>query len=144
MCTLPLCCSNDSQKHEWKITNTEKKNREKKEGKKLHFENTRLVSHNMHSSCDLLMFYNFLVNPQNPERRTTYIFKRWLIKTNFEFLKLFLEAGSNLVQFCTKFKVMWVLFLLSNVQVCGYWYCAVSQCSKVIGFVKYLKEVYGY
>ena len=46
MCTLPLCCSNDSQKCERKIINTEKKkkHREKKEGKKLHFENAKLVA----------------------------------------------------------------------------------------------------
>ena len=44
MCTLPLCCPNDSQKWEWKIINTEKAQRKKKERRKLHFENTKLVS----------------------------------------------------------------------------------------------------
>ena len=45
MCTLPLSCSNDSQKGERKIINAEKKkHKEKKEGKKLHFENAKLVS----------------------------------------------------------------------------------------------------
>ena len=42
-CPLPLCCSNDSQKGEWKIMNTEETER-KKTRKKLQFENPILVS----------------------------------------------------------------------------------------------------
>ena len=33
MCTLPLCCPNDSQKCEWKIINTEKTQRKKRKEK---------------------------------------------------------------------------------------------------------------
>ena len=136
MCTLPLYYSNDSQKCEWKITNTKQKQTEKKEGKKLHFENAKLVSHNIHNPCDLPKFYDFLATLK---RRTTHEVYQVL-----NYLELFVEAGSKLVQLCTKFKVMWVFLLLRNVQVCEFWYCAAYQCSKVIGFIKNFKRVYGY
>ena len=38
---------------------------------------------------------------------------------------------------------MGILFLLRNMQVCGYWYSVAYQYSKVIDFVKSFKEVYG-
>ena len=44
MCPLPLCCSNESQKCEWKIMNTEGTGKKTTTTKKLQFENPILVS----------------------------------------------------------------------------------------------------
>ena len=119
------------------------KKKRKKKRKKLHFEIGFLNFHrNIHNSCDLPKFYNFLVNSQTLNDARPTFFKCCWCKI-LSYLELFLES-SNLVQFCTKFRVMWVLFLLRNMQVCGYWYSAAYQYSKVIGFVKNFKEVYGY
>ena len=146
MCPLPICCYNDTQKCEWKIVNTEETQR-KITRKKLQFENTTYFSwifykHNIHNSCDLC--YDYLVNPQtlNDARRT--FFKHWLVIAILGYFQLFLEAGSKFVQFYTKFKVIWVLFLRRNVLVCGDWYCSENQYSKSTVFVKNPKEEYGY
>ena len=146
MCTLPPCCPNDSQKCEWKIINTELTQRKKRKEKtsfwkhKIGFLN--FLRNNIPKSCDLPKFYNFLVNSQTLNDARRPFFKCCWYKI-LSYLELLLES-SNLVQFCTKFRVMWVLFLLRNMQVCGYWYPAAYQYSKVIGFVKNFKEVYGY
>ena len=90
LCTLPLCCPNDSQKCDWKVINTEKTQRKKRKEKtsfwkhKIGFLNfLRNITFN---SCDLPKFDNFLLNSQtlNDARRT--VFKRWLIISNFELL----------------------------------------------------------
>ena len=56
----------------------------------------------------------------------------------------FLEAGSKLVQFCTKLKVEWVLFLHWNVLVSAYWYCPANEYNKITDFVKNSKDDCGY
>ena len=60
MCTLPLCCSSDNQKCEWKIINTEKTQR-KKEKKKLHFEISFLNFLRNITFTTLPIFQNFII-----------------------------------------------------------------------------------
>ena len=67
MCPLPLCCSNGSQKCEWKIINTEGKQRKKKHLnlKTQYWFPEFPYKRNIHNSCDLPKFcYNYLLNPQ--------------------------------------------------------------------------------
>ena len=82
--------------------------------------------------------------PTDPERRTAYVFQALIVIAILGYFQLFLEAGSKFVQFCTKFKVIWVLFLRRNVLICGDWYCSENQYSKSTVFVKNSKEEYGY
>ena len=89
-------------------------------------------------------FINYPVNPQTLNHAPCTFFTRWLIISNVELLTVVLEAGSKLAQFCTKFKVKWVLFLCRNVLVCGYWNCTANQYSKITGFIKNFEEDYGY
>ena len=60
MCTLPLCCSSDNHKCEWKIINTEKTQR-KKEKKKLHFEISFLNFLRNITFTTLPIFQNFII-----------------------------------------------------------------------------------
>ena len=79
-----------------------------------------------------------MITSQDPRSHHT----PWSWSQILSYLQLFLEAGSKLVRFCTKFKLTLVLLLLRSVLVCEYWYCAANQYSKVIGFVKNFKEGY--
>ena len=87
------------------------------------------------SSC-----FNNLINPQTLSDARRRFFKRWLAIAIFEF-QFFLEADSKLV--FTKFKANWVLFLLRNLLVCGYWCFAENQFGKITGFVKNSEKEYG-
>ena len=59
---LPLCCSDDSQKCEWKIMNTEETQRKQNKEKKLQFENTILVPWIfLEPFAILLTFQNFVI-----------------------------------------------------------------------------------
>ena len=63
----------------------------------------------------------------------------------FSYFQLFLEPGSKLVQFSTKFKVKQVLFLRQNELVCGSWYCAANhQYGKIFDFIENIKDECGY
>ena len=79
------------QKCEWKIISTEKTRRKRKRGKNFIMKTPNWFlkcsqEHQIHNSCDLPKFYNFLVNPQTLNDARHTFFKRWLIISNFELL----------------------------------------------------------
>ena len=101
---------------------------------------------NIHNSCDLPKFcYNYLANPQILKDARLTFFNADQSQQFLSLFHLFLEAESKLVQFCTKFKVKWVLFLRQNVPTCRCWHCAANhQYRKITTFIKNFKEQYGY
>ena len=124
--------------------NTEKK----KQGKNFNLKTQYCFleffqKHNIQHFCDRpKLCYNYLVNPQNlNDGRFSRADQSQQFLSHFQ---LFLEAVSKFVQFCTKFKLKWVLYLRRNVLVYEYWYCAANhQYSKITGFIKDIKKKYG-
>ena len=132
-----FCRFVDSQRCQWKIMNTVETKRNK-ERKKLPFENTILISwiflETKHSQFSWPS--KFL---ERLWKTTTYFLQALINQYQIlSYLQLSLEAGSKLAHFWL------VLFLLRNVLLWGYWYCAANQYSKITGFVKNFKEEYSY
>ena len=121
--------------------NTEKKNQGKNFNLKTQYCFLEFSQkHNIQNFYNLpKLCYNYLVNPQTlNDGRFSRDDQPQQFLSHFQ---LFVEAGSKSVQFCTKFKLKWVLYLRRNLLVYGYWYCAANhQYRKIIGFIKDIKK----
>ena len=137
MCTLPFCCSNDSQKCEWKIINTEKKNR-KKRRKKAWFWKHKIGFFNFLRSIILTIlptFQSFIIF------LLIKFFKCWSIISNFALLTVVFRSWESLFNSALNlkyFKGSYFCFTMCRFVATG--------IAHHISIAKLLvfKEVYGY